>query len=331
MNSVPRNQQYGQIRRGRMAADIIGQHFTQISNAALRDPRLSFKARGILAWLASHQDGYGCSVAAIVSDSDSDGKAAVRSALDELEAAGYLTRERVRDPETGRLGPSDYIVTDCPMSENLTVALTSGNDASSQVTPNVRFPGDGKSDTKNTRPKNTSKNIPVDSSSSAPRSTREPVDDDGATGEAKPGVLSEAERHEIACAVIGVRPEWHTPGIMAQLRLVERLPADTVRAAFVAAANDRSVYTPMHLATAAFDQVVRESQREAAGERKERQAEEWRRQVHDDAENRSKPETRAQMIQRLKDEKAHALAAKRHAAQGKPAGASRGAGTGESV
>jgi hypothetical protein len=300
-----------------MAADIIGQHFTQISNAALRDPRLSFKARGILAWLASHQDGYGCSVAAIVSDSDTDGKAAVRSALDELEAAGYLTRERVRDPETGRLGPSDYVVTDCPMSENLTQALTSGNSASSQVTPNVRFSGDGKSDTKNTRPKNTSKNISADStSSSAPRSTREAADDDGGTEE-EPLVTTPGAGREIVARVIHIRPEWQAPGVVAQLRQVEHLPFETVMTAFVAAAQDRSVRTPINLATAAEDLAAQAGRKAAKDEERARGQEEWRRQVHEDAENRADKAARQRHIADLK----RIAEEKRTARQATPAGA----------
>lgn len=301
MNSVPTNQRYGQIRRGRMAADILGEHFTQISNAALRDPRLSFKARGILAWLASHQDGYGCSVAAIVSDSDSDGKAAVRSALDELEAAGYLRRERTRDPETGQLGPSDYIVTDCPMSENLTLALTGGNAASSQVTPNVRFPVAGKSDTKNTRPKNTSKNTPANSSSSsAPRSRLEPPTHDDGRQEANPVTLTEGGSAEIVARVTQVRPEWQMPGIMAQLRQVEHLPFEIVVDAFVEAARDRSIRTPINLATAAEDLAARAERKAAKDEERERDQEGWRRQLHEDVSNRADPAARARHIAEAK-------------------------------
>jgi len=277
-----------------MAADILGEHFTQISNAAIRDPRLSFKARGVLAWLASHQDGYGCSVAAIVADSDSDGKAAIRTALDELEGAGYLVRERVRDPGTGRLGPADYLVTDCPMSENLIQALTSGNAEFSQVTPNVRFPGAGKSDTKNTRPKNTSKNTSADfSTSSSPKETRESADD---------GELSDDEQRAIALAVIGVRPEWHTPGIMAQIKQVAHLPADVVMPAFVEAAGNRTLYHPMHLASRALEIAHAAEARKRADGSREQSAEEWRREVHDDVENRARPESRAEHLARLKAE-----------------------------
>lgn len=314
--SVPNPQQYGQIRRGRMAADILGEHFTQISNAALRDPRLSFKARGILAWLASHQDGFGCSVAAIVADSDTDGKAAVRSALDELESAGYLSRERVRDQETGRLGPADYLVTDFPMSENLTQALTCGNAAFPQVTPNVRFPSAGKSDTKNTRPKNTNKNSAADfSTSPSPKVTRGSAHDAGVSPipsenagpvapQAAPGgdELTLGQMQEICDAVQEVRGDWYAPGIMAELRKVAHLPFAAVMPAVVEASANRAMTTPGHLADAARTYAVSRMTVEHEAEVRERGREDWRREVHDDVENRARPESRAEHLARLKAE-----------------------------
>lgn len=153
------------------------------------------------------------------------------------------------------------------------------------------------------------------------------TDDDG-SGDRK---ITAEQAHSILCAVISIRPEWGARGIEKQLEQVEHLPYETILAGFREGAADRQARSPMFLADAARALATKETHRRGEAERKERQAEEWRRQVHDDAENRSKPETRAQMIQRLKDEKAHALAAKRQATQGKPAGASRRAGAGGSV
>src|SRR5256885_5221869 len=52
---------YGRIRRGEMAAD----RFTQISNELFRDPRLSFKAKGVFGLISTHRDGYGITVVKI--------------------------------------------------------------------------------------------------------------------------------------------------------------------------------------------------------------------------------------------------------------------------
>lgn len=104
---------YGRIRRGRMAADIFGKHFTQIFNLALRDARLSRKARGFLAELLTHQEGFGISVAALVAGGP-EGKDAVLSGLRELEKYGYLTRSDPQHDEKGRFTHIDYEVNDTP-------------------------------------------------------------------------------------------------------------------------------------------------------------------------------------------------------------------------
>jgi hypothetical protein len=273
-----------------MAADVLREQFTQISNAALRDERLSFKARGVLAWLASHQDGFGCSVAAIQAASSSDGRESIRSALKELQEFGYLEIERTRDPETGRLGPADYLVTDLPVSGDPTsgnpfLGVTCDDTAFPLVRPTNGFPDDGKSPTKNTTPKKTRENTtpPADISTSSSPSVTRGSDDDGWTAE---------QKHEVLCAVIAIRPEWHTPGIEAQLRQVTHLPYAQVRDAFVAAAEDRSVYSPIRLASAAMEIAVDEAAKEASAARRERNNQALRAEIAEDRRHRADPETR---------------------------------------
>ncbi|GGV74064.1 hypothetical protein GCM10010277_88030 [Streptomyces longisporoflavus] len=78
------------IRRGEMAAD----RFTQIANALFRDPRISFKAKGIFGLVSTHRDGWRVTLLEL-GRCGPDGRGAVRSGLAELEAFGYLTREQV--------------------------------------------------------------------------------------------------------------------------------------------------------------------------------------------------------------------------------------------
>ncbi len=85
----------GFIRRGPMAADVFEQQFTQIHNAVFRDNRMSFKAKGIFGLISTHRDGYGLSIESIVACS-TDGVAAVRTGLNELEKFGYLVRRQER-------------------------------------------------------------------------------------------------------------------------------------------------------------------------------------------------------------------------------------------
>ncbi|MFF9475830.1 helix-turn-helix domain-containing protein [Streptomyces roseolus] len=74
---------------------------TRISNGLLRDPRLSFVARGLGGFIQSLPDGTNISIRALTAAA-SEGEVRVAAALRELEAAGYLERRRVRLPG-GRL------------------------------------------------------------------------------------------------------------------------------------------------------------------------------------------------------------------------------------
>lgn len=96
------------IRRGVMAAD----QFTQVANALFRDSRLSFKAKGIFGYVSTHVDGWQVTIADLAG-AGPDGREAVRTGLKELEAHGYLIRERLRRPD-GTLGEIVYCITDRP-------------------------------------------------------------------------------------------------------------------------------------------------------------------------------------------------------------------------
>ncbi|WP_326639753.1 hypothetical protein OG884_34145 [Streptosporangium sp. NBC_01755] len=126
--------------------------FTRISNLWIRDLRLSWKARGLLAWLTSHATGFRVSEKTIVCAAP-DGRDAARAAIGELEAYGYLVRERERGRD-GRLGGVTYIICDPwsprltaakPRPENPLLAPTSADTAKPQVAaydgkPNVGKP-----------------------------------------------------------------------------------------------------------------------------------------------------------------------------------------------
>lgn len=95
-------------------------HFTQIPNHWLRDTRLSFKARGVLALIISHTSGWSLSIEALAKQNQ-EGKDAIRSAIQELEQFGYLVRQQ--ENLKGRFGEAIWITTDPadePMAENPT-------------------------------------------------------------------------------------------------------------------------------------------------------------------------------------------------------------------
>lgn len=81
--------------------------FTQIANSALRDKRLSFKARGLLALVLSNVGEWNATLNWLVAQSDHDGRAAVQAALNELTELGY----RVVSKESRGHGDIQTVVT----------------------------------------------------------------------------------------------------------------------------------------------------------------------------------------------------------------------------
>lgn len=82
--------------------------FTTIPNEWVRDPSLSLRARGVLALLLSHSEGWHSSADAIAREA-TEGRDAVRTALRELETVGYLVRHRPVG-EDGKYLPGEYIL-----------------------------------------------------------------------------------------------------------------------------------------------------------------------------------------------------------------------------
>ena len=89
--------------------------FTILGNALLRDERLSFRARGVLAYLLSMKDGWSVDASKIAARGR-EGRDAIRTALNELEDAGYLQRQRVKSSESG-LWVTEAVLADRPELE----------------------------------------------------------------------------------------------------------------------------------------------------------------------------------------------------------------------
>lgn len=88
--------------------------FFQMRNEAVRDERMSYKAKGVLAALLSNQSGRWISHISTLKRFSSEGETAIRSALKELEEAGYLMRVFYVDRKTKQRRGSFWAYTDYP-------------------------------------------------------------------------------------------------------------------------------------------------------------------------------------------------------------------------
>jgi len=73
--------------------------FTILPNRLLKDKRLSFKARGVLAMMLAMPDDWQ-TYAGWIEEQGTEGRDALQGAFRELENLGYLSRQRVLDKET---------------------------------------------------------------------------------------------------------------------------------------------------------------------------------------------------------------------------------------
>ena len=88
--------------------------YAQIDRRVIENTDLSFKARGILIYLLSKPDGWEVNMVDI-NNKSTDGMAAVRSGVKELQAAGYLKHERIHNQDTGVIAKHIWTVHESPL------------------------------------------------------------------------------------------------------------------------------------------------------------------------------------------------------------------------
>lgn len=87
--------------------------YTVMANYHLRDERLSLKAVGLLSKILGLPEDWTYSVSGLTKICK-DGKAAISSALKELEKAGYVCREQTHD-DGGTFGRMEYVIQEIPL------------------------------------------------------------------------------------------------------------------------------------------------------------------------------------------------------------------------
>ncbi|WP_329116479.1 helix-turn-helix domain-containing protein [Streptomyces sp. NBC_01465] len=83
--------------------------FTVLGNDVLRDRRLSFTARGLLAYLLSLPDGAREDARTLADKNPGIGRRGISKALDELVEHGYYVRCTTHDPESGQVRTETFV------------------------------------------------------------------------------------------------------------------------------------------------------------------------------------------------------------------------------
>ena len=88
--------------------------YTVMSNYHLRDTNLSLKAKGLLSQMLSLPEGWDYTLAGLAAI-NRESKDAIRSAVNELEQAGYINRRQTVDP-AGKFSGNEYVIHEEPVS-----------------------------------------------------------------------------------------------------------------------------------------------------------------------------------------------------------------------
>lgn len=107
--------------------------YTVMSNHHLRNSELSLKAKGLLSQILSLPEGWDYTLAGLAAI-NREGLAAVRSAVQELEAAGYILRRQTRDA-TGKLSGNEYVIYEQPVATDQSPAEPEPEELPAEVSP----------------------------------------------------------------------------------------------------------------------------------------------------------------------------------------------------
>lgn len=124
--------------------------YTVMSNYHLRDKTLSLKAKGLLSQMLSLPEDWDYTLSGL-SFINRESKDAIRSAVNELEDAGYIIRRQTTDA-SGKFAGNEYIIHESPIQQPSLEKPLSEN-------PTTENPITGKPSTENPTQLNTNKQI----------------------------------------------------------------------------------------------------------------------------------------------------------------------------
>ena len=131
--------------------------YTVMSNCHLRDKGLSLKAKGLLSQMLSLPEDWDYTLSGL-SHINRESKDAIRSAVNELEAAGYIQRHQTTDA-SGKFSGNEYVIHESPVTTEPSLGKpSSGNpttDNPSTGKPSSENPTQLNIDITNTQKQNT--------------------------------------------------------------------------------------------------------------------------------------------------------------------------------
>ena len=130
-------------------------NYTVLDNTFIKDTRLSWKAKGLMTYLLSLPDDWTIHLSEIEKHA-TDGKSALRSAINELKELGYLKAEQKR--ENNRFAEMVYIIIENPDSQLTDFQQTENLQTEKQFTENQPLQNTNKEKVLNKQ--NTNSNIP---------------------------------------------------------------------------------------------------------------------------------------------------------------------------
>ncbi len=118
--------------------------YTVMSNFHLKDKRLSLKAKGLLSQMLSLPDDWDYTLSGL-SYINRESKDAIRSAVNELETAGYIRRRQTTDA-SGKFAANEYTIFERPI-EGVPMLDKPLSENPITVNPSAVKPDTGKSNT----------------------------------------------------------------------------------------------------------------------------------------------------------------------------------------